>query len=477
MPEDEQTRFTVENMRTRVEALAKARTVLLEEIRGRFPRYTDFINPEQATVDKVQGSLRANEALLVIYPAEKETYIWSVPQKGNIRLATSTLGRKDLARIVNRLCRSLAPNPTILGDIPEFDLRSAHELYNELLNPVEEGWGQAKDLLIVAPGPLGQIPFSVLPTSPVVLKEGKGALFSSYREVPWLVRKVSITSYPAVSSFLALRSLPEGDPQRKPFVGFGDPVFSKEPIVSLGIPETSLASRGGSRIQVRGIRISGTGNLDNKNITSMNLEKLHRLPDTAEEVKEIATALGAKHNVDTFIGERATEKQVNTMDLSDRRVIAFASHALLPWDLDGLDQPAIALSSPTVTGGDEDGLLTMTEIMKLRLNADWVVLSACNTGAASGEGVEAVSGLGRAFFYAGTRAALVTMWPVETTSSHKLVAGIFISQKNDQSLSRAQALRKSMLDLIDKGNLIEEPTGNIVASYAHPFFWAPFVIE
>ncbi|MCX5821335.1 MAG: hypothetical protein NT047_15735 [Deltaproteobacteria bacterium] len=145
-------------MHTRVEALAKARTVLLEEIRGRFPRYTDFINPEQATVDKVQGSLRANEALFVIYPAEKETYIWSVPQKGNIRLATSTLGRKDLARIVNRLCRSLAPNQTILGDIPEFDLRSAHELYNELLNPVEEGWGQAKDLLIVAPGPLGPDP-------------------------------------------------------------------------------------------------------------------------------------------------------------------------------------------------------------------------------------------------------------------------------------------------------------------------------
>ena len=187
-------------------------------------------------------------------------------------------------------------------------------------------------------------------------------------------------------------------------------------------------------------------------------------------------ALGAQPDVDTFTGARASEKQVKTMNLSDRRVIAFASHALLPWDLDGLDQPAIALSSPTITGGDEDGLLTMTEIMKLRLNADWVVFLRVIPGPQSGEGAEAVSGLGRAFFYAGTRAALVTMWPVETTSSRKLVTGIFESQRSNQSLSRAQALRESMLELIDKGHLIEGPTGNIVASYAHPLFWAPFVI-
>jgi CHAT domain-containing protein len=95
-------------------------------------------------------------------------------------------------------------------------------------------------------------------------------------------------------------------------------------------------------------------------------------------------------------------------------VIAFASHALVPYDLDGLDQPAIALSAPSVTGDDEDGLLTMGEIMALKLNADWVVLSACNTAAAQGAGAEAVSGLGRAFFYAGTRAILASMY-VETT--------------------------------------------------------------
>ena len=133
------------------------------------------------------------------------------------------------------------------------------------------------------------------------------------------------------------------------------------------------------------------------------------------------------------------------MDLSDRRVVAFASHALVPYDLDGLDQPAIALSAPSVTGDEDDGLLTMAEILDLKLNADWVVLSACNTGAAQGAGAEAISGLGRAFFYAGTRAILVSMWPVETTSAKELTTAIFRHQKENPGITNAQAHQMAML--------------------------------
>ena len=164
------------------------------------------------------------------------------------------------------------------------------------------------------------------------------------------------------------------------------------------------------------------------------------------------------------------------MNLSDRKIISFATHALVAGDLDGLDQPALALSSPSVTGDKEDGLLTMGEIMKLKLNADWVVLSACNTAAAEGTGAEALSGLGRAFFYAGTRAILASMYPVETTSARKLITTLFQYQKEDKELSRARALQKSMLELIDKLNLVDDVSGKIVASYAHPLFWAPFVL-
>ena len=169
-----------------------------------------------------------------------------------------------------------------------------------------------------------------------------------------------------------------------------------------------LAGRG-VKLQVRGVRITEKGNLDSDKIASAQFDGLDRLPDTAEEIKSIAQVLKADAKSDVFLGKDFSHHRLKMMNLSDRRVIAFATHALVPGDLDGLDQPALAFSSPVVTGEKEDGLLTMDEILKLKLNADWVVLSACNTGASDGKGAEAVSSLGKAFFYAGTRALLVTM--------------------------------------------------------------------
>jgi CHAT domain-containing protein len=158
------------------------------------------------------------------------------------------------------------------------------------------------------------------------------------------------------------------------------------------------------------------------------------------------------------------------MDLSNHDILVFATHSLVPGDLDGLHQPALALTSPAVSGEQEnDGLLTMGEIMWMRLNADWVVLSACNTAAAEGIGAEAVSGLGQAFFYAGVRSLLVTSWPVETTSAMALTTTLFSLQAKDSEIGRAQALKKAKISLIDD----IEGKG---FSYAHPLFWAPFII-
>lgn len=156
-----------------------------------------------------------------------------------------------------------------------------------------------------------------------------------------------------------------------------------------------------------------------------------------------------------------------------RKVIAFATHGLMPSDLNGLDQPALALSAPDVAGGIGDGLLTMDEILALKLNADWVVLSACNTAAGEGAGSEAVSGLGRAFFYAGARALLVSNWPVETVSARLLTTDLFKRQADHPDLTRADALRQTMLALMDSAGQ-RDASGKLQFSYAHPMFWAPF---
>ena len=127
---------------------------------------------------------------------------------------------------------------------------------------------------------------------------------------------------------------------------------------------------------------------------------------------------------------------MKSTDLSSFRILAFATHGLVPGDLNGLTEPALALTAPDVADVDGDGLLTMEEVLALKLDADWVVLSACNTAPGAAAGAEAVSGLGRAFFYAGTRTLLVTNWAVDSASARELVTDIFRRQAADSNSPR-----------------------------------------
>jgi CHAT domain-containing protein len=341
---------------------------------------------------------------------------------------------------------------------------------------VEAGWKGAKNLLVVADGALGQLPFSVLVTEADQAGPEQKPLFSNYRDVSFLARSHAVTMLPSVSALGILRSLPPASPARRNFVGFGDPLFSAQQARAAALPgpgtqTAALTSRG--LLQVRGLPVNLRSAPKLDNVSSADLARLPRLPDTADEVKSIAVAMNADLTRDVFTGKQASEGTVKTAKLSGYKVVAFATHGLVPGDLDGLTQPALALSSPKVTGGKEDGLLTMGEVLGLELDADWVVLSACNTASGDGAGAEAVSGLGRAFFYAGTRALLVSNWPVETTSARALTTDIFRRQVGDTAISRAEALRQSMLALID-GPGFKDAQGRTVFSYAHPIFWAPF---
>ena len=118
-------------------------------------------------------------------------------------------------------------------------------------------------------------------------------------------------------------------------------------------------------------------------------------------------------------------------------------------------------------------MLTLSDILALKLDADWIVLSACNTASGDGAGAEAISGLGRGFFYAGSRALLVTHWPVETGSARDLVTGLFTRYTADVKMSRAEALRQaSLATMAGTGR----DGGGREFSYAHPLFWAPYAL-
>jgi hypothetical protein len=198
-----------------------------------------------------------------------------------------------------------------------------------------------------------------------------------------------------------LRQIPGSD-KREHLIGFGDPMFSKE-------QEVKLADKGAdadTQVAVattRDMPLTRRSSPKLEGVDSAELALLPPLPDTADELKSIALALEADPAKVLQLGKRANEQTVKSADLSRYKIIVFATHGLVPGDLNGLTQPALALSAPDVANVDGDGLLTMEEILALKLNADWVVLSACNTGTGAGPGAEAASGLGRAFFYAGTR--------------------------------------------------------------------------
>jgi CHAT domain-containing protein len=225
-------------------------------------------------------------------------------------------------------------------------------------------------------------------------------------------------------------------------------------------------------VSTRGLSLRRSANT--RSTSSATLEDLPPLPDTAEELREMALALKVDGESAVRLGRAASETAVKQADLSTYRVIAFATHGLKPGDLNGLTQPALALSNPTGTGeADADGLLTMEEILGLRMNADWVVLSACNTASGDGHSAEAVSGLGRAFFYAGSRALLATNWPVETVSARLLTTELFRLQAVQPDLGRAQALRAAMLATMER-KASDVPGGKARFSYAHPLFWAPY---
>ena len=210
-------------------------------------------------------------------------------------------------------------------------------------------------------------------------------------------------------------------------------------------------------------------------VDSVQLAQLPRLPDTALELKSVALALQADPAKVLNLGKYANEQNVKSTDLSKFKVIAFATHGLVPGELDGLTQPALALSAPAVADSDGDGLLTMEEILALKLDADWVVLSACNTGAGVVAGAEAASGLGRAFFYAGTRALLVTNWSVHSQSARELMTDLFKRQADDPKLDAGEALRQAMMALLDGPGYLNSD-GKTEFAYAHPLFWAPYTI-
>lgn len=437
------------------------------DMRTRFPEYFNLLRPEPLGTAEVGQLLAPDEALVQMLCSYDETFVWVVT-KETARWHRLEGTPDDIARTVARLRRSLDVEElksdligwaTRLGaeSSPLFDLGLSHTLYRQLLGPQAEVIDRKKHLLVVPCGPLTSLPLQVLVTEPPRVAQPTMQSLSAYREAKWLVQRHAVTVLPSVPSLKSLRQLPRRADTRKAMLGFANPVFDRRPPGARGGPEgatRSLPTRTGYATVWRG--------------RSPDLDVLRRelepLPETEAEVQAVARTLGGG---DLRVGAAASETEIKRVALADYQIIYFATHGLVAGEVKGLGEPALALSLPQAPSEQDDGLLTASEVAQLKLNADWVVLAACNTAAGDMPGAEALSGLARAFFHAGARALLVSHWRVGSVAAAKLTTSTFDIRKRDPKLGRAEALRRAMVayaaDQKDSWN-------------AYPGFWGPFAV-
>jgi CHAT domain-containing protein len=465
LPKDQTEALPVAKINKRLAFLRKVNQAALERITARFPKYAELITPPPITVEEIQANLKPRQVLISYFVLDDQVFVWAIPKQDSIGFAKAGVGTARLARMIKRLRKGVDPQfVSTLGDIPQYDVELAHEIYSALLEPVSRTFKGASELLVVPDDVIGSLPFAILARSGISATKDREIPFDRYRGVEWLARDFAVLQLPSDGSIKRFSRDTAGGRsiEREAFFGVGDPFFNTgqyEEARRSATLRRNAAFR--AALQTRGATTD-----------RVRIEALPRLPDTRDEILGIAEVLNVNPEKNTLFGQRASESVVTKKDLRPYKIISFATHGLAAGDLDGLFEPALAFSSPEVTGEKEDGLLTMTEVLELELFADLVVLSACNTAAGDNRTVEALSGLGRAFFYAGAQSVLVSNWPVSSSATKNMMVRIFENRIKSTDLSLAEIYRKTQIQMIDEMTSRSEPP----YSYAHPIFWGPFTL-
>lgn len=452
LPIDKRNPQVVEQMRLRKFDLEKDRKEYKTQIQQNYPEYFQLLQPKSPSHLEIAQQLKQDELFISILPTDDRTYVWAIDSKGNIHFNNASLTEKDVLATVTRIRKTL--DVAELGmRAPRFDFAESHRLYKTLLGPLEKKFEGKTHLIVATSGPLAQLPLAVLTRTATAASEETKA--------NWLINDFAISHVPTANGWLSLKKLGQQPSSSQALIAWGDPMFDAKTQPIASTPSGSVVR---SSVMTRSVDTTQRTVMDADSYVTYS--KLPTLPETRDEVLELAKIMSADVSQDVILGAEATRQSVLKSSasgaLSKKQVVVFATHGLLAGDLPNLNQPALAMAA--TSNPNESPLLTLEDVLSLKLNADWVVLSACNTAGADGKAEEALSGLARGFFFAGSRSLLVTHWSVESESAMQLTTHTFAAYKKNTSIRRADALRQAMLETMK------------IPKYAHPAFWAPYAL-
>ncbi|HEY1934837.1 MAG TPA: CHAT domain-containing tetratricopeptide repeat protein [Acetobacteraceae bacterium] len=394
------------------------------------PNYGQLVQQVVPAAD-VLRALRPGEALAAITLTRHGGWAFLL-RDGTIDVAPVHGDTATMAALVEHV-RASIESPS--GKLPPFDTRDAHAIYTGTLGALAPRLVGVKSLVVAPTGPLLSIPFALLLTAP--------ADPADLADAHWLLRDMTIAHVPSAANFVALRKA-GGSHAPHPWFGFG------------GFHPVTLAQAAAS--------FPGATCRDSAQLFA----GLPPLPFAQREL-DAARALTGASPSDELTGAAFTVAAVERMDLREFRVLHFATHALLPAELRCENQPAIVTSDSPGARDASGALLTAGDVVGLDLDANLVVLSACNTGGPGNTtSGDSLSGLARAFFFAGARSMLVTHWSINDQTSAFLVADTLSRMANGATL--AEALRGAQLGLIARAGK------DLPVALSHPFFWAPFAL-
>ncbi|WP_421850253.1 CHAT domain-containing protein [Novosphingobium sp.] len=412
--------------------LAEADTAITAaraEVDRRFPQFGELSRPRPVALAEAQARLAPGSVLLLPLPLDDGVLSMALTAKGLVWEQAGMRGPAFAAAItrMRTALQSAVPGA-------QFPADAAFALHQAVFPPrVAAAIAPHADLQLLGGGPLAGLPLGVLLTrQPAHPALGANEL----ARAPWLVRDHSFSVVAALQSSAVDAQRPSQIGKAIRFAGVGAP--------QLGPPSSSG--------RLRGLLLEGT-------ISVASLRALPSLPGTDRELRAMAQALAPRSSL-LLLGADATETRVRAADLSHTDVLAFATHGIIGGGTNA--EPALVMTPPAVATEGDDGLLTAAEIAGLRLDADWVILSACDSAGATDAAVPTYSGLARAFFQAGSRSVLVSMWPLRDDVAAQLTVAI---TANARRMSKPRALRMAELALMRNA---------VIPGSANPAVWASF---